>query len=327
MDFPKLPRIKQDDENMEKLHCAARKGQTEHVRRLIQGSGIPAGITNKFGCTALHLACKFGQLGCVRELAGLVDLTVSWHGKRPLQLAVESNNQEVLSVMMQQIKEQGKDVAAFVNECDEYEQHIDLSRFGLPPKHSFGQTVLHHCVATRNLPMLKLLLSLGGTANAKDRASETVLMRAVELGALDEFEALAASGDLRVDSADRTGRTALHLALATNRPDVARRLLELGADVNLEDQHKLNGITLAMAGGMAALLEGMLPLADPFVIQSAPFHNGVTVLPERLQWAPFVTDDSAKAETIKVLQKKLDQMREKDRPNDDSPKKKKKKAN
>lgn len=26
--FPKLPRLKSDDENMEKIHVAARKGQT-----------------------------------------------------------------------------------------------------------------------------------------------------------------------------------------------------------------------------------------------------------------------------------------------------------
>ena len=72
----------------------------------------------------------------------------------------------------------------------------------------------------------------------------------------------------------------------------------------------------------------MLPLADPFAIQSANFHNGVSVLPERLVWAPFVEDEGAKNETIKVLQKKLDQLREKDKGADDgSPKKKKKKAN
>lgn len=327
MDFPKLARIKQDDENMEKLHCAARKGQTEHVRRLIHGSGIDPSIQNKFGCTALHLACKYGQLGCVRELAGQVDLSIAWHGKRPLQLAVESNNQEVLQVMMATIKEQGKDVAAFINECDDYEQMVDHSKFKMPPKHVHGQTVLHYCVSTRNVPMLKVLLALGGTPNAKDRGGETVLMRAVEVGADEEFELLLQAPDVRIDGADRNGRTSLCFALAHDRPDMARKLLEMGADVNMEDQDKNNAITLAMTGGFYSLLEAMLPLADPFAIQSAPFHNGVSVLPERLQWAPFVTDEAVKSETIKVLQKKLDQMREKDKPNDDgSPKKKKKKA-
>ena len=176
--------------------------------------------------------------------------------------------------------------------------------------------------------MLKLLVSLGGSANSKDRGGETVLMRAVEIGSDEMFELLLDSPDVRIDGADRNGRTSLCFALANNRPEMAKKLLELGADVNMEDQDKNNAITLAMKGGFAQLLEGMLPLADPFAIQSAPFHNGISVLPERLVWAPFVEDEGVKNETIKVLQKKLDQLREKDKGADDgSPKKKKKKAN
>ena len=56
-DFPKLARIKQDDENMEKLHCAARRGQTELIRRLID-TGISPTIANKF---AASRGLKYGQ--------------------------------------------------------------------------------------------------------------------------------------------------------------------------------------------------------------------------------------------------------------------------
>jgi len=304
-----MPRIKQDDENMEKLHCAARKGQTEHVRRLINGSGIDPEIQNKFGCTALHLACKYGQLGCVRELAGAVNPMIEWHGKRPLQLAVESGNREVISVMMDAIRAQNRDVAALINECDAFDQVIDHGRFGLPPMHVAGQTVLHYCVSTGNTPMLELLLSMGGSANSKDRNGQTVLMRSIELGAEDEFRILVTSPGVSVDATDKTLRTALHIALLSNRPEMARRLAEMGANVNASDQEGNTAITHAISGGFHVLLESFLVAADPFAIQSAPFHNGVSVLPERLVFYPFVTDDAVKAETVKSLQKKLDAMR------------------
>ena len=299
---------------MEKLHCAARRGQTELVRRLIHGGGIDASIANKFGCTALHLACKHGQIGCTRELALKVDLSATWHGKRPLHLAVESNNEEAVQCIVETARELNKDVASLINDCDEYETLVDLAPAGLAPKMVSGQTALHFCVSTRNLSMLKLLLSHGGSPNAKDRNTETVLMRAIEHNFEDVFNLLLLAPDIRIDSCDRSGRSGLHLAIVSNRPVLAKKLLDLGADVNMEDQNKDNGVLLAAQATMYSLLEQMLPLADTFMLQSATFHNGVQVLPERIVWLPWATDEAARHEVIKSLQKKLDLMREKDKP-------------
>jgi len=336
-DFPKLPRIKQDDENMEKLHCAARRGQTELVKRLTTGGGgIDPQIANKFGCTALHLACKHGQVACVRELAPLFpDLTIAWHGRRPLQLAIEANNQEVVEVRLDSVRSRGRDVAAVINECDEYETVIDYSSVGLPSKVIAGQTVLHYLVSNPNLPMLKFLLAQGGSPNAKDRATETVLMRAIALNREAEFEELIHASDLRVDAGDRMGVTPLHLALTLGRLTVmARKLFDLGADVNIEDQNKNNAVLLCIQAANYQLLEPMLEKCDPFILQGAAFHNGTTVLMERLTFAPFVAaegaaGETAKAETVKVLQKRLDYLRELNKPAEPEggeKKKKKKKA-
>ena len=62
---------------------------------------------------------------------------------------------------------------------------------------------------------------------------------------------------------------------------------------------------LAAYAGYPVLLETMLESVDQFLFQSAQFHNGLAVQPERLPWLPFA-DEMNKGEVIKILQKKLD---------------------
>jgi hypothetical protein len=300
-DFPKLSRIKSDDENMEKIHCAARRGQTELVRRLI-ASGIDPAIHNKFGCTALHLACKHGQIGCTRELSTKVDLSGLWHGQRPLHLAVASKSAEVVALLVEAAKAQGRDVAAFIGECDEYET-FEMNGIA---KHCSGQTALHGCVTARQMGMAKTLVALGASPTAKDKNGETPMGRAIEFDFQEEFDLLVSIEGLRIETYDRAGRTALHHCLSKQREAMAAKLLDLGHEVNMEDQDKVTPWLLAGFAGMTGLLDRMLHDADPFAIQTANFHNGQHVLPERLLFMPHVSDEAVKTEVIKILQKKLD---------------------
>lgn len=324
-DFPKLQRIRQEDEDCDKIMLAARKNQLEVIKKLVE-SGVNPDIRNKFGCGAISAAIKWGQVACLKYLAPISDLTVSWHGRKPLALCMESPRPlEVAEVLLSTLKEQGKDAAAFINECDDFEKVLDLTPYGLEPRKVPGETMLHSCVMTRNFDMLRLLLSLGGTANTKDRLGETVLMRAIEINAQPEFDLLASHPETRVDTSTREGKTNLHQALLCGREGMAKKLIELGADVSIEDSDKNSAMAHALRGGFHEILDAILPLIDPFVIQSASFHNGVAILPERLDFKPNV-DEASRTETIKVLQKKLDVMREKDAPTD-SPKRKKPKKN
>lgn len=301
-DFPKLPRVKQDDENMEKLHCAARRGQTDLVRRLVT-SGVDANIPNKFGCTALHLACKYGQTGAARELIGVADLNGLWHGQRPLHLAVQSGNLEVVTAIIETLRDQGREIGPVINECDEYEL---TEAFG-QPKHITGQTALHWAVGLRSHVMIRKLLSLGASPVAKDKAGETPLMRCIEFNLPEEFEMLLQVSNLRLETGDRAGRTHLHWAILKNRPEMAQRLFALGHDVSLEDaEKKLTPWQLAAFAGWPVMLDAMLNNVDPFALQQSSLHNQTTVQPERLQWLPFANDENARNEVIKVLQKRLD---------------------
>ena len=104
-EIPKLARCKADDDNMEKLHQAARRGQTDLVRRLV-GSGIPLGLPNKFGCTALHLAARNGHTMTVKELGPKSNLSAGWHGKLPLHLAVAGGHKDTILALLEAAKSQ-----------------------------------------------------------------------------------------------------------------------------------------------------------------------------------------------------------------------------
>ena len=303
-DIPKLARIKQDDENMEKLHTAARRGQTELLNRLIS-TGIDPSIQNKFGCTALHLTCKHGHATATRFMVQVgSNISAAWHGQRPLHLAVQSKNTEVIQVLVNALKEAGKDVASFINENDEYV----ANEVGHYTKEVHGQTALHLAIALENTAMVHHLLSMGASPTSKDRVGETPIMRAIEFNQIETLRTLMSApkdSALRLDICDKQGRSSIHWAISHNRVEMAQMLLKANHDVNIEDGEKITPFLLAAYAGMYQLLEQMLPQADQFAFLSANFHNGVSVQPDRMPWLTFASMDE-KTEVQKMLQKKLD---------------------
>lgn len=307
-DFPKLARMKADDENMEKIHLAARKGQTEEVQRLIE-IGLDPCIPNRFGCTALHLACKFGQSETAKYLATISDVQTSWHGQKPIHLAVIANKLDLVKALIAGYTERGKPLDMLLNECDE----MEITEIGEHFKHIRGQTALHWCVGLGKdyLEMMKLLVHSGASPTAKDKDNETPLMRAMEFKWDEAMEVMLegqTSSTLRLDYQDKMGRSHIHWAVYSNHEDYALRFLELGHDLNLEDNEHLAAVCLAVMGAMPQVVKIMLAGCDPFIVQNAPFHNGTTVLPDRIKWLDFVDSDDRKREVIHLLQHRLDEI-------------------
>lgn len=342
-EIPKLARIKQDDENMEKLHIAARKGQLDHIRRII-GLGVNPTIQNKFGCTALHLACKFGQIAAVRELTPISDLSQAWHGQKPLHLAVVANNQEVVKVLIEGVKASSRTpFEVFINDCDDYETTLDLGNGR--GRNIVGQTVLYWCVALGPAykDMMKLLLASGANPMAKDRAGESALMRAIELGNREAFDLMIEAGaqgaeapppppviegitsspvaspssppfaklptNLRLESSDKLGRTCLHYALYYNQPEMAAVLLKYGYDVNWgDDTDKQSPIMLALRGAFPHILEILINHPECKDLLDVKDKMGREAFPDSIEYLPFVGESDAghKAEALKVFQKRFE---------------------
>ncbi|KAK7200035.1 Ankyrin repeats (3 copies)/Ankyrin repeats (many copies)/Ankyrin repeat [Novymonas esmeraldas] len=310
-DFPKLHRIKSDDENMEKIHVAARKGLTDEVRRLID-TGVNPTIQNRFGCTALHLACKFGCVDTAKYLASVGEVQSMWHGQKPIHLAVMANKMDLVVALVEGAKQRGQTPESVLNECDERE----VSEIGGHVKECKGQTALHWCVGlgADYLPMIKLLVQLGASPTAKDKAEETPLMRAMEFHSREALETMLdnvpSKGALRLDYADRQGNSHLHWAILNNYEDVALRFVEDGVDVNVEDSEHVVPVYLSVRAAMVTLTKELVEKSDVFLIQTCPYHNGTTVQPDRITWLDFVPADAdaARQEVMRLLQDKLDEV-------------------
>ncbi|RNE98769.1 ankyrin [Trypanosoma rangeli] len=306
--FPRLPRLRVDDENMEKIHCGARRGQTEEVKRLVE-LGVDPAIPNRFGCTALHLACKFGQVEAAKYLASICDVHGAWHGQKPLHLAVLANKEELVEALVAGAKERGRNVEIMLNECDD----SAMDEIGEHHIHTDGQTALHWCVALGEdyLSMLKLLIKLGASPTTKNKENVTSMMYAIRFGNEAAMEAMLAgvkTQQLRLDYQDKEGRTHLHYAILYNRQDYAMRFIEMGHDPQIEDDKHDTPLFLALRATMPELLTYLLQNVDQFSVQQAPFHNGSVVMPERIEWLSFATDEQARVECIRLFQKRLDEV-------------------
>ncbi|KZW03526.1 ankyrin, partial [Exidia glandulosa HHB12029] len=119
-----------------------------------------------------------------------------------------------------------------------------------------GLTALHYAASKSRIEIGKILISRGADINARDRANQLPLHRAATTGSegfiklllkppqADESKPLPKP---RLNTADRTGNTPLHLALESGHAAAAVLLIEAGADrsrVNLDDQmpEQLEGV-------------------------------------------------------------------------------------
>lgn len=161
-------------------------------------------------------------------------------GSTALAWAVYGDNLEVVSLLIA--------AGADLNAANEY-----------------GETPLAIACENRSLPAVEKLLAAGADANATKPNGETVLMTAVDTGAVDSVKRLiakganvnaketlkgqtalmwaAAGGNLpivealigagaNIDATSAGGSTALHFAVQKGAVDVARLLLERGANPN-----------------------------------------------------------------------------------------------
>nr|XP_026692876.1 BRCA1-associated RING domain protein 1-like [Ciona intestinalis] len=130
----------------------------------------------------------------------------------------------------------------------------------LPPmprsmvKNKKGETKLHLAAIQRDLAALRLLLGEEGTdVNAKDNAGWTSLHEACNRGYSDIAEALINSGAF-VDIPGYENETPLMDAVANNRVETVKLLVQKGANVNLRSLQGKTAITLARNDEIKQLL-------------------------------------------------------------------------
>jgi ankyrin repeat protein len=98
-----------------------------------------------------------------------------------------------------------------------------------------GRSALHYAVQDGNLDLITSLLAspYATTMSMPDSTGRSLLHHAVYSSRIDVIDLLL-NANLKMDAVDASGRTILHQAALHGHPDIARRLIQLGASYQLE---------------------------------------------------------------------------------------------
>ncbi|KAK8815022.1 hypothetical protein WA556_007058 [Blastocystis sp. ATCC 50177/Nand II] len=141
-----------------------------------------------------------------------------------------------------------------------------------------GDTPLSYACMGNQLEAVKFLVSKGANINAVHRGRSPIQI-ACGKSDMEIIDFLLANGaDIHIGQDSEVG-TPLHWAVGEHRVDVARKLLEHGADVNAMNKHKITPLILAAASTDASMIKLLLEFhADPTIALDdniTPLHIAV----------------------------------------------------
>lgn len=114
------------------------------------------------------------------------------------------------------------------------------------------KTPLHHALASGHIDMAKYLIERGADIDLKDKDKAAPLHNAAFLGSLEVVDLLLKKGAAALNEGNFRGQTPLHFACERGHPAVVTRLLDAGADIEARD---MIGRTPLMTTGMSQNME------------------------------------------------------------------------
>jgi uncharacterized protein len=204
------------------LLWAAFRSDAEMTKALL-AAGAAVDAANHYGVTPLLQASRNGDVEVMKALLDAGAEPTRWHaeGETPLMAASRTGRVDAVQLLLAH--------GSFVNAADPFQE----------------ETALMWASAEGHLEVVKTLLAAGADPNLKahvstitERKNEdhpsggfTALMFAVRNGHEEVARVLIADGaDLKLTNAD--GATATIIAIVNDRFDLAKELLDLGADPN-----------------------------------------------------------------------------------------------
>lgn len=209
------------------LHWAARAADAQLVKLLL-AAGAAANAANRYGVTALQLAAENGDSATVRALlaADANPNAALPEGETVLMTAARTGAPEALRLL------------------------LDAGADSHAREHWYGETALIWATAEDHAAAVKLLLAHGADVNErsalqhfdKRRAGQSILSLGewtpLMYAAREDARASAATliaAHAGLDLVDPDGATALVIAILNANYELAKQLLDAGADPNIVD--------------------------------------------------------------------------------------------
>mmetsp|Transcript_1597 Transcript_1597/g.3718 ORF Transcript_1597/g.3718 Transcript_1597/m.3718 type:complete len:377 (+) Transcript_1597:26-1156(+) len=125
----------------------------------------------------------------------------------------------------------------------------------IAPVNSLHKTPLHDAAASNDTVTILLLANAGAPLDATKFNDWTPLMYACEKGHLEAASILVDRNAELVHERNREGSAPLYLAVRNGNVDLVRKLLNVGAEPNLENRNKRRPVHAAAMGGFLEVLK------------------------------------------------------------------------
>lgn len=197
----------QNEDGWTPLQISAFFGKVDVVGVLLDCDGLDVNMQNRYGCTALHLAVRYGQNSAAQTLLGFssrekCDINIRDEcGRTALHLVADADKIEIM------------------------EQLLLRDEVAINARNKFGSTALHLAVRSGLQSNVKALLNQRGIlANIRDERGRTALHFAARMGRAESVELLLGKNS-DVNIQNEHGSTALHLAVCGGYGGIIEMLL------------------------------------------------------------------------------------------------------
>lgn len=209
------------------IHDAARKGDINKIKQILQSDPKAVSAKNKDGDTPLHVAALHGQLAAAQVL---IDAGADVNAKNNYapfipddlnQLFATKNHQDPVILLQTQLGHRSHELNTQGVETSELKNGytpLDLAEF-----------------ASNHNKMMQLLVAHGADVNARAASGATPLYWAVMRDQKDDVKFLLDHG-ANVNTPDAYADSVLDCALQLGFESLVGMLVDKGADVNAMDQ-------------------------------------------------------------------------------------------
>ena len=267
----------------DEIHDAAKQGNLDKVRSLVDKDPALVEAKDKGGQTPLHWAAASGNLDLIRYLLdkGAAVDAKNGRGGTPLVFAVAQSQIKAGSLLI----ERGADVnvrnalnmtpliMAVEQGAVEFVQALIAAGADVGVESQIG-TALHRAAIRGQTEVIPILLKAGAKTEVMSRGYSPLHLAAMG-GHLDSVSALV-KGGAEINSLDKGRRTPLHRALSAVNPhvsEIALFLIGTGAEVDTTDDEGETPLMTAVREGYTEVVRKLLEKGARTDVKDKNFHQ------------------------------------------------------